>query len=424
MEQGVLYWHNYSDHLKEILYNLRKSQVLTDVTLVCDDRKQIKAHKIVLNACSTVFRNIIESLPESSPVIYLRGIQHQEIESILDFMYLGVATFYQERMDEFLNVAQNLGIKEISNGMGILDDRIVTSGKRDIEDPGFELNDILLNIKQNLGIKSNVMGVNDDRIVTSEKRDIQDPGFELNETLLNVKQVQNFAKDLEISDITWTKDINDSKVDVDMLRAELANTQSNDNNKSNIKVNQNLNMVKKLKMKGTEEEFSCHICNLKFSKRNTMKEHLASHLQNADGKFPCNLCGRQLSNMYQLQHHTDTQHDGLRYSCNICSYQATARGHLQQHLESVHQGIRYPCDQCDKKYSERRKLTKHIKITHEGMRYPCSLCAHKTKDLCDLVKHHKKVHPGMKYQTPRLESPTGEYFISVRGRPPGRKLAC
>ena len=36
------------------------------------------------------------------------------MESILEFMYLGVATFYQERMNEFLNVAKNLEIKEIS----------------------------------------------------------------------------------------------------------------------------------------------------------------------------------------------------------------------------------------------------------------------------------------------------------------------
>merc|ERR1712098_405602 len=38
----------------------------------------------------------------------------QEIKSILQFMYLGQATFYQDRMNEFLNVAKSLEIKEIS----------------------------------------------------------------------------------------------------------------------------------------------------------------------------------------------------------------------------------------------------------------------------------------------------------------------
>jgi len=72
------------------------------------------AHKIVLSACSAVFKSIIQDLPQNSSVIYLRGVQHQEMESILEFMYLGVATFYQERMSEFLNVAKSLEIKEIS----------------------------------------------------------------------------------------------------------------------------------------------------------------------------------------------------------------------------------------------------------------------------------------------------------------------
>ena len=111
-EKYKLNWHTYSDHLRDMLYNMRKSENLTDVTLVCDDHKQFRAHKVVLSACSIVFKNIIDSFPMNSSVIYLRGIQHQEMESILEFMYLGVGTFYQERMMEFLNVAKNLEIRK------------------------------------------------------------------------------------------------------------------------------------------------------------------------------------------------------------------------------------------------------------------------------------------------------------------------
>ena len=113
-EKCHLNWYTYSDHLREMLHEMMKSNKLTDITLVCDDKRQFKAHKIVLSACSTVFRSIINELPQNSSVIYLRGIQNQEMESILEFMYLGVATFHQERMNEFLNVAKNLEIKEIS----------------------------------------------------------------------------------------------------------------------------------------------------------------------------------------------------------------------------------------------------------------------------------------------------------------------
>ena len=58
------------------------------------------------------------------------------MESILEYMYLGVATFYQERMNEFLNVAQNLEIKEISEDAKIEDENSSTEdqNKSDTED--------------------------------------------------------------------------------------------------------------------------------------------------------------------------------------------------------------------------------------------------------------------------------------------------
>ena len=53
-------------------------------------------------------------LNHSHPVIYLRDIQYSEIESILQFIYLGEAKFYEERMNEFLSVSKNLEIQELS----------------------------------------------------------------------------------------------------------------------------------------------------------------------------------------------------------------------------------------------------------------------------------------------------------------------
>ena len=86
-----LQWHTYTDHLREMLHEMMKSNELTDVTLISDDQTLFKAHKIVLSACSEVFKGIIKDIPHNS-VIYLRGINQQEIESILQFMYLGETT--------------------------------------------------------------------------------------------------------------------------------------------------------------------------------------------------------------------------------------------------------------------------------------------------------------------------------------------
>ena len=113
-EKFNLTWHTFSSHGKELFKNLMETQEFTDVTLISDDQHQYKVHKFILSACSTVFRNILTSNPNNSS-IYLRGIHHEELESILQFIYLGEATFYHERMNEFLNVAKNLDINNKGN---------------------------------------------------------------------------------------------------------------------------------------------------------------------------------------------------------------------------------------------------------------------------------------------------------------------
>merc|ERR1712243_183454 len=95
------------------------SNEMTDITLVSEDRKSFKAHKIILSACSPVFKSIINDGALSNPTVFLRGIHSNEIVSIPQFIYLGQASFYQERMNEFLNVATSLEIKEICEGIEI-----------------------------------------------------------------------------------------------------------------------------------------------------------------------------------------------------------------------------------------------------------------------------------------------------------------
>ena len=108
-----LNWHTFSEHLQLMFKDLYEEEKHSDVTLVCDDQTQFKAHRIVLSASSPVFKKIIDSNPSQHPLIYLRRIQSHEIESILQFMYLGEGRFYRERMGEFFKVATDLQVKDI-----------------------------------------------------------------------------------------------------------------------------------------------------------------------------------------------------------------------------------------------------------------------------------------------------------------------
>lgn len=55
-QQFSLKWNNYSQHIVSALEELRVDDELTDVTLSCDG-KRIKAHKVLLSACSVFFKD-------------------------------------------------------------------------------------------------------------------------------------------------------------------------------------------------------------------------------------------------------------------------------------------------------------------------------------------------------------------------------
>ena len=131
LQKYTLTWHSYSDHLREALTEMMTSSEFADVTLVTDDKQQIRAHRNILSGCSPVFKSILQiDSNNTNPVIYLRGIQHSEMESIMQFIYLGEAKFNEERMSEFLTVSKNLEIKYLSTGIEMNDQ---TPSKESVE---------------------------------------------------------------------------------------------------------------------------------------------------------------------------------------------------------------------------------------------------------------------------------------------------
>ena len=113
---NILDWHTYLNHLREMLDNMMKPHEFTDVTLNCDYSEEFKVHKIVLSACSPLFKSIINNPKKNmgtlkNPVLYLKGIKQQEMDSILESVYLDLAKYHEERMKEFLSMAKSFHTK-------------------------------------------------------------------------------------------------------------------------------------------------------------------------------------------------------------------------------------------------------------------------------------------------------------------------
>ena len=123
-----LTWDSFPEHSESIFKELCKSKRFCDITLVCDDQKLYKAHKLVLSASSDVFKTILSEETHSVPMIYLRGVSHKDLELILSFVYTGQVTFEQEKLDEFLKVANDLKIYGIDprDKLGMKVDKVKT----------------------------------------------------------------------------------------------------------------------------------------------------------------------------------------------------------------------------------------------------------------------------------------------------------
>ena len=59
-EKYTLTWHSYSDHLRDALTEMMTSSEFADVTLVTDDKQQIRAHRNILSGCNPVFKSILQ----------------------------------------------------------------------------------------------------------------------------------------------------------------------------------------------------------------------------------------------------------------------------------------------------------------------------------------------------------------------------
>merc|ERR1712129_8551 len=80
-------------------------------TLVCDEEKQVKAHKVILSSSSEVFRKILITNPHRHPLLYLKGISYKDLQAAVKFLYFGEAEIAQDDLQTFLATAKELKIE-------------------------------------------------------------------------------------------------------------------------------------------------------------------------------------------------------------------------------------------------------------------------------------------------------------------------
>ena len=108
-------WNDFENNISRAFSDLRDEKELFDLTLVCGEtQEQVSAHKVVMAASSQFFRNILRRNPHQHPLLYLKGVKHKELVSILNFIYKGSVNIAQEELSSFLSVAEELKVKGLT----------------------------------------------------------------------------------------------------------------------------------------------------------------------------------------------------------------------------------------------------------------------------------------------------------------------
>ena len=116
-QQFCLRWNNYQTNLTNVFDQLLQSESFVDVTLACDGHS-IKAHKMVLSACSPYFQSLFFDNPCQHPIVIMRDIKWPELKAAVEFMYKGEINVSQEQIGPLLKVAESLKIRGLADVNG------------------------------------------------------------------------------------------------------------------------------------------------------------------------------------------------------------------------------------------------------------------------------------------------------------------
>ncbi|KAF7388388.1 hypothetical protein HZH68_012330 [Vespula germanica] len=107
-----LRWNNYQSNMTSVFHQLLQNEAFVDVTLACNEAS-LKAHKVVLSACSSYFQKLLLSNPCKHPTIIMpQDVCFNDLKFIIEFVYRGEIDVSQAE----LQTVGKVGIKEFREG--------------------------------------------------------------------------------------------------------------------------------------------------------------------------------------------------------------------------------------------------------------------------------------------------------------------
>ena len=204
----------------------------------------MSAHKVILSSCSTFFKDIFIKNPHQHPLIYLNGININDLQKILTFIYCGEVEINKDLINEFLNLSNDLEIDGLK--------KAPDTGERGVD--------------ANLLFPTNQANVN-----LKTRKDIV-------EETSKVEKYDSTEENLESVIIEEDPQIYPEQVIT-------------------------INTIKKEIYEELITDFSCDQCMFKANTRLPMLKHRKNEHQEAERNFNCIQCGKQFVTRQSLKIH-------------------------------------------------------------------------------------------------------------------------
>ena len=114
-DKFCLRWNDFQTNIKSSFSDMRTDSNFCDVTLTCEGDQKIGAHKVILAASSSFFSNLLKHNQHPHPLFYMRGLSNSQLGAIMDFIYYGEVNIFQEDLDSFLALAEELKLKGLNS---------------------------------------------------------------------------------------------------------------------------------------------------------------------------------------------------------------------------------------------------------------------------------------------------------------------
>ena len=260
--------------------SLWQDSELSDVTLVCNDGSQVKAHKTVLALSSPLLRDILTKSKRHDPILLLPNVGAQELENILKLIYLGEVSLSSTELDSFLSAAQYLKLSLLQPD----------------------------NVSQQF---------------QPEKQTTSSKGSDC-------QRNQNLDSDTSVLDKTGYVKTEDTDFDGKSGRNGL-NCSTDSHETSEIQLDSPL-LQNKCKQINTRN--ICNECGKEFEAFNHLWVHIQADHQGMHHR--CKICRKTYVNATGLKEHTDSAHKGIHPVCHDCGHKFSTNGSLSKHIKRVH----------------------------------------------------------------------------------------